>query len=114
MTLVPFRELLVMADSVVVQLQAILEPRLVAVIGASNDHSTSGSGSFYRTLGAGIRGHLYSVDSGRTESFGVQAYRSVLGIDADVDLAVIATYFPMELQAVEDCIQKVEASIELA
>lgn len=96
MTLVPFRELLVTADSVVAQLQANLEPRLVTVIGAC------------------FRGHLYSVDSRRIESFGVQAHYGIPEIDADVDFAVIATSFPMELQAVEDCIQKVEASTSLA
>ncbi|MEE9199122.1 MAG: CoA-binding protein [Dehalococcoidia bacterium] len=95
-----------MSESVVEHLRVILEPHSVAIIGASNDRSKFGGGSFYRALQTGFRGPLYPVNPNRAEVFGVRVYPSILDIDGEVEMAVIAIPYPMVLSTVQDCIKK--------
>lgn len=95
-----------MDKSIVEQLRPILEPRSVAVIGASGDITKFGGRAFLIPLETGYRGALYPVNSKRKEIWGIKAYPSVLDIPDDIDLAVFAIPASDVLQAMEECVQK--------
>lgn len=96
----------VMEKSIVEQLHPILEPRSVAVIGASGDISKFGGRAFMIPLETGYRGALYPVNQKRKEIWGVKAYPSVLDIPDDIDLAVFAIPASDVPQAMEECVKK--------
>jgi len=96
----------VMEKSIVEQLRPILEPRSVAVIGASGDLSKFGGRAFLIPLETGYRGALYPVNPNREEIWGVKTYPSVLDIPDDIDLAVFAIPAAMVPQAMEECVRK--------
>ncbi|HSF16237.1 MAG TPA: bifunctional acetate--CoA ligase family protein/GNAT family N-acetyltransferase [Vicinamibacteria bacterium] len=74
----------------VFNLDKILRPERVAVVGASDDPSSVGHAVF-RNLGAHFEGAVYPVNPARAEVGGVRAYPSVRELPQRPDLAVICT-----------------------
>ena len=67
-----------------------MEPRSVALIGASRDRGTVGGQIFHNLLEAGFEGVVYPVNPAAEVVQSVRAYPSVLDLPDAVDLAVIA------------------------
>jgi acetyltransferase len=70
-------------------LEALLRPRSVAIIGAS-EKSFVGSIAVRNILALGFKGPIYPVNPKYTEIYGLRCYPSVEAIPAPVDAAVIA------------------------
>ncbi|MEV6683813.1 GNAT family N-acetyltransferase [Streptomyces sp. NPDC051130] len=72
--------------------QRLLAPGSVAVIGVSRSGAGVGAAVLRNLRDAGFHGHLYAVNEAADTDLldGVRAYRSLAGIAAPVDLAVIA------------------------
>ncbi len=68
----------------------ILEPRAVALIGASREPGTIGAALLENIRRAGFRGPIYPVNPHATELAGLAAFPSIAAIGAPVDLAVVA------------------------
>jgi acetate---CoA ligase (ADP-forming) len=81
----------------------VLEPRSVAVIGASRDPRKIGGAILANLKAAGFTGPIYPISVGADEVQGLKAFRAVSGIDAPVDLAIIAVPTLAVEGAVADC-----------
>jgi 4-hydroxybutyrate---CoA ligase (ADP-forming) len=66
-----------------------LAPRSIAVIGASEKPGV-GKAIFYNIMN-GYKGKIYPITPSNPTVFGLKAYKSVLDIPEDIDLAVVAT-----------------------
>ncbi len=71
-----------------VGLEAIFNPRSVAVIGASADERKLGYVILRNILSAGFRGEIYPVNPKGGEILGLKVYKSIGEIPGEVDLAV--------------------------
>lgn len=78
------------ASRQVADLDAVLKPRSVAVIGASRDPNSIGHQILANIIRHGFTGPVYPVNPKAASVHAVKAYPSVAGIREPVDLAVIA------------------------
>ncbi len=89
--------------------QRLLAPRSVAVIGTGRDEAGLGRTLLRNLLAAGFTGQVHAVnrnfpsDLAELAPEGVPAHRSVAGIGAPVDLAVLAVPAESVPEAVADC-----------
>jgi acetyl coenzyme A synthetase (ADP forming)-like protein len=87
-------------------LRSILNPRSVAVIGASRRAGTIGQLIFQSILQNGFSGVVYPVNPNADVVMSVKAYPSVLDIPGDVDLAVVAVPFQLVPKVADECGRK--------
>ncbi len=87
-------------------LEAIFNPRSIAVVGVTQTAGTVPYDIFHNILASGYTGVIYPVAPGKRAVSGVRAYRYVTDIDDEVDLAVIV--FPASVcdKALIQCGQK--------
>ena len=87
-------------------LRAALEPRSIAIVGASdNPHKVGGRPILYMKR-YGYRGAIYPINPGRAEVQGLKAYASIGALPKAPDLAVIAVAGDEAVRAVEECAAK--------
>ena len=66
-----------------------LEPTSIAIIGASEK---SGIGrAIFSNIQNGYKGRIYPITPSNEYVFGIKAYKSVIDVPEDIDLAVVAT-----------------------
>src|ERR1043166_3612782 len=70
-------------------LEAVLRPRSVAVIGASRHAGTVGAAIFHNLISTGFQGPVYPVHPTADAIQSVRAYRSIEDIPDPVDLAIV-------------------------
>jgi acetyl coenzyme A synthetase (ADP forming)-like protein len=87
-------------------MRAFLEPRSVAVIGASRRRGTVSGELFHNLLAAGFNGPVYPVNPKATVVQSVLAYKSVLDVPGPVDLAVLAVPAPLVVEMAKECAVK--------
>lgn len=87
-------------------LGAIFHPRSVAVVGASRNKSSVGRQIFDNLLHGDFQGPVYPVNPTAHEVGSVKAYRSVLDIPDEVDLAVLSVPASRTLDVVDECGRK--------
>jgi Acyl-CoA synthetase (NDP forming) len=87
-------------------IRPILEPRAVAVIGASREHGTVGGQLFHNALESGFEGVVYPVNPSADVVQSVRAYPSIAEVPDDVDLAVIAVPAAAVLGVAGECADK--------
>ena len=108
LTLTPSAEGVVSAETrrrraTAASLRPMLEPRAVAVIGASRNPASIGRRILDALVGSGFNGPVYPVNPSADEIGGRHAYRSVRDIPAGVDLGVVAVPRDRVLAVVDDC-----------
>jgi acetyl coenzyme A synthetase (ADP forming)-like protein len=84
-------------------LRPMLEPRGVAVVGASRNPGSIGRRILDAMVAAGFPGPLYPVNPAAAEISRLRSYSSVRDIPSGVDLAVIAVPGDRVLTVVDDC-----------
>lgn len=84
-------------------LRPVLEPRAVAVIGASRDPSSIGRRVLDALIGAAFTGPIYPVNPAAGEIAGRRAYATARELPAGVDLAVIAVPRDYVSDVVDEC-----------
>jgi len=87
-------------------LSAILEPKSVAVIGASTNIEKIGHKVLKNIVEAGFRGAIYPINPRADEILGLKAYPSVLDVPGEVDVAVIIVPARAVTPVIEECVQK--------
>ncbi len=87
-------------------LDNVFRPKSVAVIGASDRTDSIGFALFYNLLSAGFEGKLFPVNPKYRSIQGVGAFRSVLDVKDDIDLAVVATPIERAPKVIRDCVKK--------
>ena len=83
--------------------RAFLNPRSVAVVGASRHVGTIGAALVENLKRDGFRGPIYPINPNVDVIAGLPVFRSVSAIGSPVDLAVIAVPAAAVMAAVEDC-----------
>jgi acyl-CoA synthetase (NDP forming) len=84
-------------------LQPLLRPQSVAVIGASSNPRKSGGLLFSNLLNGGFKGDLYPINPGAKEVMGQPAYPTISETPKKIDLAFVALPRDAVLNAVEEC-----------
>jgi acetyl coenzyme A synthetase (ADP forming)-like protein len=84
-------------------LRHFLEPRSIAVIGASRERGTVGGEVFHNLLQAEFKGPVYPVNPNADVVQSVPAYRSVEDLPGQAELAVIAVPAEHVVSAAEQC-----------
>jgi acyl-CoA synthetase (NDP forming) len=87
-------------------LKYLLQPRSIAIIGASQDESKSGGMFVSSLLKDGYKGIIYPINRKESEIMSLKVYPSVLDIPSDVDLAVMAIPAQGVPQVMTECAQK--------
>jgi len=87
----------------VASLRPMLEPKAVAVIGASRRTGSIGRRVLNAIVSAGFNGAIYPVNPEAAEIAGIKAYASARQLPPGVDLAVIAVPAPAVPAVVDDC-----------
>ena len=87
-------------------LERLLTAKSVAVIGASNDKTKLGYSVMRNVLDYGLDGPIYPVNPSAAHVVGVPAYKSVLDIPNDIDLALLAVPASQVEGVVEECGRK--------
>ncbi len=86
-----------------VNLAPMLEPRSVAIIGASTHPEKVGNVILQNFINEGYTGKLYPINLNADQVLGIKAYKSVRDVDDEVDLAVIAIPAEEVPEALEEC-----------
>jgi acetyl coenzyme A synthetase (ADP forming)-like protein len=84
-------------------LRPLLEPRSVAVVGASRDAASVGRRVVDGLIASGFTGPIYPINPHAAEIAGRRAFASVRELPRDVDLAVVVVPEPAVLGVVDDC-----------
>jgi acetyl-CoA synthetase (ADP-forming) len=87
-------------------LKAMLEPKSIAVIGASRTPGKIGYVVLRNIIGYGYSGRVYPINPHADEILGLKAYPSVLEVPGEVDVAVIAIPAQEVPKAIEECGRK--------
>ncbi len=88
------------------QLDKIMRPKAIAVIGASTKDHTIGSDIMKRLKEYNFTGDIYPVNPKGGEIQGFKAYTSVKEIPGNVDLAIIVIAQKFVLNAIDECHEK--------
>jgi acetyltransferase len=88
------------------RLDPIFKPSTLALIGASDVEGKWGNWVMHNLLNSGYRGTIYPINPNEEAVVGHQAYRSVLDVPEDIDLAVFTIPSKIVLPVMEQCVQK--------
>ena len=88
------------------RLETIFNPRVVAVVGASEDTDSVGGRVFQNLTSGAFDGTVIPVNPRHDQVAGHKCYPSVLEVEATVDLAVIATPARVVADIVRQCGEK--------
>lgn len=87
-------------------LDKIMKPKSIAVVGASTKEHTIGSDIMKRLQEYKFNGNIYPVNPKGGVIEGLQAYTSVLEIPGEVDLAIIVVNAKFVLSTIDQCHEK--------
>jgi len=95
------------------ELEAILHPRSVAVVGASANTASWGYSFTHHLLEYGFKGQVYPVNPGYEEVLGFKCYPNVRSIPGTVDFAISCVNASQVPQMVAECGEKGVKGIHL-
>lgn len=87
-------------------LDAIMRPKAIAVIGASTKTGTIGSEIMIKLADYKFQGDIYPINPKADEINGFKAYKSVLDVPGNIDLAVIVIAKDFVLNVIDQCAKK--------
>lgn len=87
-------------------LDLFLDPRSIAVIGASDDPTRIGGRTLFNIRQGGFAGAIYPINPGRETVQGLPAWRAIGDVPNAIDCAVIALPGELVIDAVEQCAAK--------
>ena len=91
---------------VVTSMNRIMRPRAVAVIGASNEAGKIGNSVMKNLINGGYQGKIYPIHPKEAEIMGIQAFKSVKDVPAEIDTAVFAIPSKLVAGALKECGEK--------
>ncbi|MGW8884930.1 acetate--CoA ligase family protein [Streptomyces sp. NPDC055749] len=77
-------------EEILVSMRRLMEPRSVAVIGASNEQGKIGNSVMRNLADGGFAGEIHPVNPRADDILGRKAYKSVTDVPGEVDVAVFA------------------------
>ncbi len=77
-------------EEIVRQMNKVMKPDAVAVIGASDETGKIGNSVMKNLINGGYKGKIYPINPSADKIMGLQAYKSVKDVPGDIDIAVFA------------------------
>ncbi|HEV2548678.1 MAG TPA: acetate--CoA ligase family protein [Stellaceae bacterium] len=93
-------------DEIVRQMNRIMKPDTVAVIGASAEDGKIGNSVMKNLINGGYQGKIYPIHPKADEIIERKAYKSVKDVPGDIDVAVFAIPAKFVAQALVECGEK--------
>src|SRR5213082_2673040 len=93
-------------EVIVRQMNRIMRPDAVAVIGASAENGKIGNSVMKNLINGGYQGAIYPVHPSAAEILGKKAYKSVKDVPGTIDVAVFAIPAKFVAQALIECGEK--------
>jgi acetyl coenzyme A synthetase (ADP forming)-like protein len=93
-------------DDIVRQMNRIMKPKAVAVIGASAENGKIGNSVMKNLINGGYQGEIYPIHPKADEILGKKVYKSVKDIPGEVDIAVFAIPASLVAGALIECGEK--------
>ncbi|MCI4435041.1 MAG: CoA-binding protein [Thermoplasmata archaeon] len=84
----------------------LLNPRSIAIIGASSDEKKIGNVVVKNLIYFNYSGRIYPVNPKSEKIYGLKTYPSIEAINDEIDLAIITLSAPLVPDAVEACVKK--------
>src|SRR6195256_4687548 len=91
---------------IVEQMNRIMRPDAVAVIGASAEDGKIGNSVMKKLINGGYQGRIYPIHPKATEIMGIQAFKSVKDVAGEIDVAVFAIPAKLVATALVECGEK--------
>lgn len=91
---------------VVNAMNRIMQPKAVAVIGASNEDGKIGNSVMKNLVNGGYKGQIYPIHPKADEIMGFKAYKSVKDVPGEIDTAVFAIPAKFVAAALTECGEK--------
>ena len=93
-------------EEIVRQMNRIMKPDAVAVIGASSEDGKIGNSVMKNLINGGYQGQIYPIHPSATEILGRKAYKSVKDVPGTIDVAVFAIPAPLVAKALVEVGEK--------
>jgi acetyl coenzyme A synthetase (ADP forming)-like protein len=93
-------------DDIVRQMNRIMKPKAVAVIGASAESGKIGNSVMKNLINGGYQGEIYPIHPKADEIMGKKVYKSVKDVPDDIDIAVFAIPATLVAPALIECGEK--------
>src|SRR5204862_7845897 len=93
-------------DDIVRQMNRIMKPKSVAVIGASAENGKIGNSVMKNLINGGYKGEIYPIHPKAAEILGYKAYKSVKDVPGVIDTAVFAIPAKFVAGALVECGEK--------
>jgi acetyl coenzyme A synthetase (ADP forming)-like protein len=93
-------------DDIVRQMNRIMKPKSVAVIGASAENGKIGNSVMKNLINGGYKGEIYPIHPKADEIMGKKVYKSVKDVPGEVDIAVFAIPASLVASALIECGEK--------
>ncbi|MBB4929220.1 acetyl coenzyme A synthetase (ADP forming)-like protein [Lipingzhangella halophila] len=84
-------------------MQRMMNPRSVAVVGASSEEGKIGNSVMKNLHNGGYAGEIYPINPKATEILGYQAYSSISDVPGDIDVAVFTVPAKFVAPAIAEC-----------
>ena len=91
---------------VAVAMKRIMQPKAVAVIGASSENGKIGNSVMKNLINGGYKGKIYPIHPKDAEILGFKAYKSVKDVPEEIDTAVFAIPAKFVAGALKECGEK--------
>jgi acetyl coenzyme A synthetase (ADP forming)-like protein len=93
-------------DDIVRQMNRIMKPKAVAVIGASAESGKIGNSVMKNLINGGYKGDIYPIHPKADEIMGKKVYKSVKDVPGEIDIAVFAIPASLVASALIECGEK--------
>ena len=93
-------------EEILVTMNRIMNPKAVAVIGASDGEGKIGNSVMKNIINGGYKGELYPINPKADEILGKKAYKSVQDVPGEIDIAVFAVPAKFCVAAMEEVGEK--------
>ena len=93
-------------EDIVRDMNRIMKPDAVAVIGASGETGKIGNSVMKNLINGGYQGTIYPINPSADEIMGLKAYKSVKDVPGDIDVAVFAIPAKFVAGALVECGEK--------
>ena len=93
-------------QDVLVSMNRIMQPKAIAVIGASNEDGKIGNSVMKNLINGGYQGKIYPIHPKAEEVMGYKAYKSVKDVPGEIDTAVFAIPAKLVAGALTECGEK--------
>jgi acetyl coenzyme A synthetase (ADP forming)-like protein len=93
-------------DQVLASMKRIMQPKSVAVIGASDETGKIGNSVMKNLINGGYKGQIYPIHPKSEEIMGYKAFKSVKDVPGEIDAAVFAIPAKFVAGALTECGEK--------